>query len=446
VSGIYAFVSLRRFSQSRRVVLARLIDKRINGKNKSAVNRQRFLKRYKGQIKKAVADAIANRSITDIESGESVSIPSKDISEPFIHHGSGGKRDVVHPGNKEFVPGDRVPRPNKQGGGSGDGKPSNQGEGEDDFVFEISKEEFMEFFFEDMELPNLVKTQVTTVYDNKKVRAGFKANGIPANINVVRSMRNAYGRRIALKGPYKKELAEAEERLATLEQDKETHRSEIKSLKKRIEFLRRKIKNVPYIDEFDLRYNNHVDMPKPTTQAVMFCVMDVSGSMDQHKKDIAKRFFILLYLFLTRNYEKIELVFISHHTTAREVTEEEFFYSRETGGTVVSSALTLMHDIATARYSTSDWNIYVAQASDGDNWYDDSPYCKEILAEKIMPLVQYYSYVEITPDSHQSLWHEYKNIEETFENFAMEKIENITDIYPVLRELFKKREDIKAAS
>lgn len=426
--------------------MSRLIDKRINGKNKSAVNRQRFLKRYKSQIKKAVADAIANRSITDIESGESVSIPSKDISEPIIHHGAGGKRDVVHPGNKEFVPGDRIPRPNKQGAGRGDGKASNQGEGEDDFIFEISKEEFMEFFFEDMELPNLVKTKLATVYDNKKVRAGFKADGIPANINVVRSMRNAYGRRIALKAPYKKELTELEQKLALLEIDPENHRNEIKELKERIEFLKRKIRNIPYLDEFDLRFNNHIDLPKPTTQAVMFCVMDVSGSMDQHKKDIAKRFFILLYLFLTRNYEKIELVFISHHTTAREVTEEEFFYSRETGGTVVSSALNLMHEIAIDRYSTNDWNIYVAQASDGDNWYDDSPYCKEILTDKIMPIVQYYSYVEITPDTHQSLWHEYKNIESEFSNFAMQKIEDITDIYPVLRELFKKQEDVKVAS
>ncbi|MDH3326074.1 MAG: YeaH/YhbH family protein, partial [Gammaproteobacteria bacterium] len=387
-----------------------MIDRRINGKNKSAVNRQRFLKRYKHQIKKAVSDAISNRSITDIESGESISIPSKDISEPTIYHGSGGRRDVVHPGNKEFVPGDKVKRPPKQDGGEGGkGSASDQGEGEDDFMFEISKDEFMEFFFEDMELPNLVKTQVTTVYDNKKVRAGFQTNGIQANMNIVRSMRNSLGRRIALRGPFKKELVQVKDELILMEQDPIDNQVKITELKARIEFLEKKIKGVPYIDEFDLRFNRHVDMPKPTTQAVMFCVMDVSGSMDQHKKEIAKRFFILLYLFLTRNYEKIEIVFISHHTAAREVDEQEFFYSRETGGTVASSALVLMHEIATERYPTSDWNIYVAQASDGDNWFDDSSYCREILTEKIMPIVQYYSYVEIKPDSHQSLWHEYKN-------------------------------------
>ena len=425
--------------------MSRLIDKRINGKNKSAVNRQRFLKRYKKQIKKAVTDAIANRSITDIESGESISIPAKDISEPFVYHGQGGKRQVVHPGNKEFVPGDRIPRPSGKQGGKG-GKASNEGSGEDDFIFEISKEEFMDFFFEDMELPNLVKTKISTIYEKKKVRAGFKSDGIPTNINVVRSLRNAYARRIAARSPYRRELNDLKEELQLLEQQPEDNHVEINKLKEKIEFLEKKIKNIPYIDEFDLRYNNHIDLPKPTTQAVIFCIMDVSGSMDQNKKDLAKRFFILLYLFLTRNYEKIELVFISHHTIAKEVTEEEFFYSRETGGTVVSSALQLMHEIATERYPTGDWNIYAAQASDGDNWYDDSPLCREILEQKIMPLVQYFAYVEITPDTHQSLWFEYEKVQQSFANFALQQLEKSSDIYPVLRELFRKKEDIKAVS
>lgn len=426
--------------------MTRLIDKRINGKNKSAVNRRRFLDRYKKQIKKAVTDAISNRSITDIETGESVSIPAKDISEPIIHHGQGGKRQVVHPGNKEFVKGDRIPRPKGGQQNGGGNKASNEGEGTDDFVFEISKEEFMDFFFEDMELPNLVKTKLATIYENKKVRAGFKADGIPANINVVRSLKNAYARRIALTSPHKKALHAAEKELEDIQSNNPSDSKKIALLEETIADLKKKLKRIPYIDEFDLRYNNHIDLPKPTTQAVMFCIMDVSGSMDQTKKDMAKRFFILLYLFLTRNYEKIELVFISHHTVAKEVTEEEFFYSRETGGTVVSSALRLTQDIIEERYPSDDWNIYVAQASDGDNWYDDSPLCKSIISEKIMPLVQYFAYVEITPDNHQSLWFEYEKIQQAHANFAMQKLENSADIYPVLRELFRKKDDLKAAS
>ncbi len=426
--------------------MTRLVDKRTNGKNKSAVNRRRFIDRYKKQIKKAVTEAISKRSITDMEGGESISIPAKDISEPFIYHGQGGNRDAVHPGNKEFTKGDRIRRPKSNEQNGRGNKASDQGEGEDDFVFEISKEEFMDFFFEDMELPNLVKTKLATIYESKKTRAGFKSSGIPANINIVRSLKNAYARRIALAAPYKRALKAAKQALEKLENDTNVHPSEIEKLILEIKSLEKKIKSVPYIDEFDLRYNNHVDVPKPTTQAVMFCIMDVSGSMDQTKKDLAKRFFILLYLFLTRNYEKIELVFISHHTIAKEVTEEEFFYSRETGGTVVSSALKLTHEIATERYLSDNWNIYVAQASDGDNWYDDSPICRDIIADKIIPLVQYFAYVEITPDNHQSLWVEYEKIEQQYTNFAMQQLESSIDIYPVLRELFRKKEALKAAS
>jgi len=423
-----------------RCPLSRITDKRLNGKNKSAVNRQRFIERFKNQIKKAVADAVANRSITDIENGEKVSIPTREISEPTFRHGNGGQREIIHPGNHDFIQGDRVPRP-PSGKGRGQGnKASNNGEGLDDFVFELSKEEFIEFFFDDLALPNLVKTQLTTLYENKFVRAGFTSDGVPSNINVIRSLRGAYARRIALRSPYTKRLHEAEEelnRLTTEGTDLDAHR--IKELHEEITYLKRKIAAIPFIDTFDLRYNNRITQPKPTTQAVMFCLMDVSGSMDQAKKDMAKRFFILLYLFLTKTYEKIELVFICHHTTAKEVNEEEFFYSRETGGTVVSSALQLTLDVIKDRYPTSDWNIYAAQASDGDNWYDDSPICKNILINKIMPLVQYFAYIEITPDSHQSLWHEYQHVKSAFENFAMQKIETVNDIYPVFRKLFKKQ-------
>jgi uncharacterized sporulation protein YeaH/YhbH (DUF444 family) len=203
--------------------------------------------------------------------------------------------------------------------------------------------------------------------------------------------------------------------------------------------LKRKLTTVPFIDTLDLRYNNRIRIPAPSTQAVMFCIMDVSGSMDEPKKEIAKRFFILLYLFLTKNYAKIELVFIRHHTSAKEVSEEDFFYSRETGGTVVSSALELLSHIIETRFNPASWNIYVAQASDGDNWNADSPYCLELLRDKIMPLLQYFAYIEIMPRHHQSLWEVYQQVMELYPNFAMQNIDNVVDIYPVFRELFKRK-------
>lgn len=418
--------------------MSQLIDRRQNAGKKSTVNRQRFLRRYKSQIKRAVSDAVGKRSITEIDQGEQISIPAKDISEPRFHRGQGGRIERILPGNDDFITGDRIKRPSNGSGGGGS-QASDTGEGEDDFVFELSREEFLELYFEDLELPDLVKKELARLTTYKTVRAGVSTSGIPANINVVRSMRQAAGRRMALASPYKRQLREAEEELKKLEASPNPDQVNLMRLQRDIEFLKKKIHTVPFIDTIDLRYNNRIRIPAPSTQAVMFCVMDVSGSMDEAKKDVAKRFFILLYLFLTKNYEKIELVFIRHHTSAKEVNEEEFFYSRETGGTVVSSALELLHGIIEARYPPASWNIYVAQASDGDNWNADSPYCQELLQEKIMPLLQYFAYIEIMPRHHQSLWEVYQQVKNNYPNFAMENIDNVSDIYPVFRELFKRK-------
>jgi len=419
--------------------VTQVIDRRLNGKNKSAVNRQRFIKRFKSQIKKAVADAVAGRSITDIDQGEKIKIPTKDVSEPSFHLGSGGRREQIHPGNREFISGDRVPRPNS-GQGKGRGKQaSDGGDGEDEFLFELSKEEFLEFFFEDLALPDLVKTQLAKLQTEKTVRAGYTQSGVPSNINIIRSLKGALGRRIAMQSPHREKLKDKEKELAEALSLYSEHEPIVIQLRKEIDELKRRMDLVPFIDEFDLRFNNRVKQVKPSTQAVMFCIMDVSGSMDQEKKDIAKRFFMLLYLFLNRNYEKIDLVFVRHHTVALEVDEQDFFYSRETGGTVVSSALELMHEIIVDRYPSNDWNIYAAQASDGDNWNDDSPLCGQWLRDRIMPLVQYFAYIEITTDVHQNLWHEYESVKEQYVNFAMQRIESIADIYPVFRKLFQKQ-------
>lgn len=414
--------------------MTQFIDRRLNGKNKSAVNRQRFIRRFKSQIKEAVEKAISKRSITNINQGEKITIPKKDISEPTFIHGEGGKREFVLPGNKEFSRGDHIKRPPSGGQGKGSAA-SNKGEGTDDFGFEISKDEFIDLFFDNLALPDLVKTKLHHTSTYKYVKAGLSIKGVPPNINIIRSMRNALGRRIAFTGPYKKKLLAAEKEL-----EEESDEAKISALKKEIDFLKQRIKKVPFIDEYDIRYNNRIKQVTPSTAAVMFCIMDVSGSMDEVKKDIAKRFFILLYLFLTRTYDKIDLVFIRHHTTAKEVDEEEFFYSRETGGTVVSSAIETMKSIMEERYPTDDWNIYAAQASDGDNWNADSPLCQDLLVNDIMPYIQYYAYVEIMPRHHQSLWRAYEQVEKQYENFAMQNIHSANEIYPVLHQLFKRKD------
>lgn len=420
--------------------MAHFIDRRLNSKGKSTVNRQRFLRRYKQQIKKAVSDAVGSRSVTDLESGEQVSIPTRDISEPVFHTGKGGRREAVHPGNDQFVTGDRIDRPPQGQGGPGDGDASDSGEGQDDFVFSISKDEYLDLLFDDLALPNLQKTQFDKVVDYETYRAGYQTDGVPSNLDIVRSLKGSVARRIALTGADRKKLRELEEELTALKADKHENTLAIIALEKDIEALRKKIAGVPFIDTFDLRFKNYDKRPVPTSKAVMFCLMDVSGSMDQATKNMAKRFYILLYLFLTRTYENVEVVYIRHHTQAKEVDEHEFFYSQETGGTIVSSALRLMDEIVKARYSDANWNIYAAQASDGDNWADDSPYCKDLLLNSLLPVTRYFAYIEITERQHQSLWREYQGVEAVSDNFVCKHVQSVSDIYPVFRELFSRTE------
>ncbi len=414
-----------------------IIDRRPQGRNKSAVNRQRFLRRYRRHIKEAVADAVNKRSITDTDRGDAISIPKKDVSEPIFRHGSGGRQHRVLPGNREFITGDKIKRPSGGGGGGG-GEASDTGEGMDEFVFDLSRQEFLDFMFEDLELPNLVKKQLKETETFKYVKGGYTNEGIPARLNVLQSLRSAKSRRIALGGAIRRQIKALREELAALEQT-DGDEDRIREVNTELNRLERRLNHVPFLDDFDLKYNNIIQQPLPTSNAVMFCLMDVSGSMDQETKDIAKRFYILLYLFLTRSYRDVDVVYIRHHTQAKEVDEEEFFYSRETGGTIVSSALELTRDIIAQRYPSTDWNIYAAQASDGDNWNDDSPLCEQILAKQLLPELRYYAYVEITKRDHQGLWEHYTRLLDSHDNFAMQHLREHDDIYPVFREFFSKQ-------
>ncbi len=422
-------------------MMQQIIDRRLSGKNKSIGNRERFLRRHKEQIREAVRRAVDGRGIRDMQRGEDVHIPKRDLSEPVFGHDQGGVRETVHPGNKDYMRGDRIKRPEGSAGKGPGGQASDSGEGDDDFVFHLSKEEFMQVFFDDLALPNLIQTQLKDTPEWKSHRAGFVTDGTPTNLHVVRSMRGALGRRIALGMSSRRELQECEEQLRLLLQHDQQDlviQAQAAELQERISALRARVERIPFLDPIDLRFRSRVRTPVPTSRAVMFCLMDVSGSMDEARKDLAKRFFILLYLFLTRHYERIEVVFIRHHTQAQEVDEENFFHATETGGTVVSSALLLMEEIIHARYAPSEWNIYGAQASDGDNWHHDSGRCRELLADKILPMCRYFAYVQVV-DQEQNLWDEYQHLLGVDSPFAMRKATEPAQIYPVFRELFKKQ-------
>jgi uncharacterized sporulation protein YeaH/YhbH (DUF444 family) len=411
------------------------------------------MRRARAQIKEVVNKSLRERNVSDISGGETISIPTKGIGEPRFHHAqTGGRRQRIFTGNKEFNAGDRIPKPAQGGQGEGGKQATDRGEGEDEFQFVLSREEFLDLFFEDLELPDLVKTSLKEVCNYKPLRAGFASSGSPTNINVLRTMRNSFGRRIALKRPTSEEEDGLTKRVLDLEARDDLTPAErlwMAELHRQLEELKCRRRAIPYVDPFDLRYNRYENHPEPNTNAVMFCLMDVSGSMGEREKDLAKRFFMILHLFLKRRYERIEVVFVRHTHEAQEVDEETFFYSRETGGTVVSSALREMLKIVKERYPPGEWNIYAAQASDGDNFSGDAEKCIELLDKELMPLCQYYAYVEILderemelfqdPEKGTALWQAYRTVAASWLNFETKRIAGPGDIYPVFRELFAKQ-------
>jgi len=424
-----------------------IIDRRLNPGGKSLANRQRFLRRAKAQVQRAVRQSAGDRGISDLERGGEVSIPVDGVREPsFRRSGEGGINDHILPGNKRFVEGDTIERP--PGGGGRGSAAGSDGEGEDDFRFVLTREEFLDLFLDDLELPDLAKRRLATVEVQGLRRAGYSVTGSPVNLALLRSMRNALSRRIAMRRPKAAELLRLEEEIALLEEKGET--DGLMALKEELAQLQLRTRRFPYIDPIDLRYRRFEPVSRPVAQAVMFCLMDVSGSMTEHMKDLAKRFYMLLYIFLTRRYKHVEIVFIRHTHEAKEVDEETFFHSPETGGTVVSSALREMQRIVTERYPPDAWNIYAAQASDGDNSPNDGSVSAALLRDEILPVCQYYAYLEVGSDSDRmhagfinhktSLWQTYEALQDEGANIAMRKVNHRREIYPVFRELFRRKD------
>jgi hypothetical protein len=412
-----------------------IVDRRLNPGKKSLENRQRFLRRAKALVQRAVKDTSQDRDIRDVLEGGEVSIPLDGTNEPRFRR-SAGTRNHVLPGNKKFIEGDILPR-----SGESDGKPKEAGEGdsEDAFRFVLTREEFLDLFLDDLELPDLAKRSLANAEQDSLHRAGYSVSGSPANLSVSRTVRLAMARRIALRRPRPEAIAQLEAELAECDDERRSQ------LQAEIEVLRSKIRRIPYIDPIDIRYRRFESVPKPVAQAVMFCLMDVSGSMSEHMKDLAKRFYMLLYIFLTRRYRHVEIVFIRHTDHAEEVDEETFFRGPASGGTLVSSVLEAMHNIIRARFSPADWNIYAAQSSDGDNSYSDSDVTGRLLKDLILPMTQYFAYLEVSesggsvemPDS--SLWTLYQRLCVEGAALSMRKVSDRNEIFPVFHDLFHRR-------
>lgn len=432
-----------------------IIDRRKNPKAKSLSNRQRFVQRAKAAIRESAKKALGDRSISD--TGDAVvSVPTEGLNEPhFRTEPTIGEYDYVLPGNEQFIAGDRIEKPEDEDGeGRDKGSGSGEGDGgEDDFSFALTHDEFLDVIFDDLELPDLIKQSEKNAVAFVNRRAGHTNAGIPSNLNIERTAVAGISRRIALRAPKMARIRELEEEAAEIRAkiDEEILKGEgvayleirLDEIQDEITTLRARAMAISYLDDVDLRYNNFVKQPRPITQAVMFCVMDVSYSMGEREKIIAKKFFVLLHLFLKRRYKHLDVVFVRHHDRANECDEETFFTSRQGGGTVVSSGYEMVKSIIKNRYPVEDWNIYMAQASDGDNYDHDNANVTRLLDE-LLPDMQHFTYIEITNNyfwsrrGSSNLWETIEDLEVKHPNLSMGEIEDEKQVITVFRNLFKK--------
>lgn len=409
-----------------------IVDRRKSGKNKSVGNRQKFIKRYKNKIKGAIDRIADGKGITDVLKDRKVIINESDIDEPnFNFDMSTGERDIILPGNKSLQKGDKIERPPQSDDEGSEG--SDSGDGFDEFSFTLTKEEFLDLYFSDMCLPDFIKESLKGTNKYKWKRTGYTKEGIPPRLDLLKTLKQSMARRIATRKPCDDEdcIGGSYGNKYLYETCGECNGTGYSGKQR-------------FLDDIDLRYKHFTKQPYPVRQAVMILLMDVSYSMGEYEKNIAKKFFLLLYLFLHKVYKQVDVVFIAHTQEAWEVSEQEFFYGTETGGTVVSEGLKLANSIIDERVDLNTTNVYISQASDGDNWPGDQ--ITELM-EDLLSKVQYYAYIQTEQLSRREykatagssdLMTEYERIAERYKNLQCRHVDDESDVYPVLRQLFER--------
>ena len=480
--------------------MANVVDRRRESNSDRYVSsRERLLKRHNKQVRKAVDNYLGSGKGVEQIGKESVDIPipKDDLFEPNIVHGEGGVNRQVHPGNKEYNAGDKHKKQGGGGGqGSGEGEPGD-GEGEAGYVFQLTGDELKEMIFKDLELPNLERKSQDSEETEQK-RAGFVKDGTPNRMDLVRSKTAQKMRQKASRKPIEKkiikrleeqysiyrEYAADKENYPDLDQDEtyqhltvseklaamqdivgkmsdqysevltEDDKSSIARLDDEIEALDKSKSIIPKWNRAtDLRFRNYNENPVPADKAVMFCVRDTSGSINEEMMRDSTIFYWLLYNFLSEKYgeDKVDVVYIAHTTVAKEVTADEFFNDRENGGTIVSTGIQLTKDIL-ERYAAADYNVYTAQASDGDNYGDDNVLTKNLIGE-LLPKMQAFFYAETKSGqawgdpNHSDIWDMYKEIEgENPGKFFMGRIKETRDVYKIFREFFTPKGEASPSS
>jgi uncharacterized sporulation protein YeaH/YhbH (DUF444 family) len=416
-----------------------IVDRRAQ-KGKSTANRQRLLKRLDGALKAQLDKLVARHKLQDAAHPAEVTIERKDATEPrLILDPASGSSGRIVPGNDKYRIGDKITNSSSQGQGRGNGDGAGDGDSdeEDTFRFVLSRTEYLSLLFDDLELPALIKKDLLEIDENRFRRGGVVRYGNPGSVCVTRTFKASIGRRLAAEAQQAEAVEEAEAALIAARRTGD--RVLLEAAELALEEVSRRTGEIPFLDPIDLRHRSLVEVQSPCTAAVMFCLMDVSSSMDETRKDLAKRFFLLLHLFLTRKYKKVDLVFIRHTDAAQEVDEEMFFNGTQAGSTKVLSALEKMNEIIASRYPSSSYNIFGAQASDGDSFGGDSTESSAYLRSQLLPLSRYFVYAEVGNNPSQgstTLWSAYRAIES--DRFNMASVNARNEVYPALAKLFQR--------
>lgn len=390
-----------------------------NGKDRSAEDKRRHRELVEESIKKNIGNIIAEESIIGQSKDKKIKIPIKGIKEYQFVYGNNGTSAGSGDGSEKR--GDRIGEDKAGKNGNGEGQAGNQ-EGEDIYETEITIEELIKYLFEDLNLPDIDKKKMAEIESIRSLKnLGYQRKGIPPRLAKRRSVIEKIKRKQGF-------LRNHEETEDAENQVEDILNNEIEQQKKRFPFM-----------EDDLRYRRVREDHKKDFNAVVICIMDVSGSMDQTKKYMARSFYFLLYQFVRLKYSNVEVAFVAHTTSAKEVNEDEFFHKGESGGTYISSGYEKALEIIEQRYNPASWNIYAFHCSDGDNWSEDNKKAVEC-AKKLCEVSNLFGYGEIVPGYYSSastIKSEYqKSINN--KNFAIITMTRKEDILTGLKKLLDK--------
>ena len=334
--------------------------------DRSATDRSRHKEKIRRAIKDGVHNIVSDESIIGKNGKKKIKIPVRGIKEyRFVYGDNKTNKKVGSAHDKEVRRGQKIGPPKKKGQGSGEGKPGNK-PGEEMYEVEITLEELSSYLFDDLRLPDLEKKKMLNIVSDKFKRQGHRNYGIRPRLSKKETLKN----KIRRKKSYQRRTQGEVETDETEEESFSFHQS-------------------------DFRYKHIKKKSIKSSNAVIFFMMDTSGSMSKHKKFLARSFFFLLYHFIRNKYENTEIVFISHSSEAKEVSEDDFFKRVSSGGTIISSALEKCVDIISHRYHTDSWNIYAFHCSDGDNWPSDNDKSVK-LSLKLAEMCQMYAYIQTT--------------------------------------------------